>query len=81
MKTILLLLSLAFVSCEKDEGRCVTCQERVHLQRFGQPSLDYIESSTEYCDDSWKAIDGKKEIAQGTNQGVSYKKTTTMVCE
>ena len=80
MKTLLLLLSLAFVSCEKDETTCVTCQERVHYVSQAQ-AHDYIKSSTEYCDDSWKAIDGQKEIATGTAQGVSWKRTTTMVCE
>ena len=82
MKTLLLILTLAFVSCEKDETRCVTCQERVHYVSNFQ-AQDYIKSSTEYCGDEseWKAINGQREIATGTSQGISWKRTTTMVCE
>lgn len=77
MKKLLLILLLA--GCQKEGPTCKICDENVNYQTLGN-SQYYIQSSTEYCDESWQDIDGQVTKASGTNQGAWYKKTTTITC-
>jgi len=65
MKKLLFIL-LVFTACSKEDSSessptkldCKTCDVNVHKKVTGQPSVDYTESSTEYCDGTWKDYDG-----------------------
>lgn len=80
MKHILLILIL-FASCQKEEPTpCKTCDEKVHLRQQGQQNLDYVQSSKEYCNGEWGAVEGKVVRSSGTNHSGWWEKTVITEC-
>ena len=81
MKYLLAFLLFASASCEKDDApNCKTCDDNVHMQRQGQPNLDYVESSVTYCNGEWEGKDGKVIHYSGTQMGQPWHKTVTTEC-
>lgn len=84
MKNLFLATALLFIfSCsKKDEPTCVTCELQVHYTQYGIGSSDYIEQTQKYCDDSYKAIDGKTvQSGGGTGGGHQYSSVKTWHCK
>jgi hypothetical protein len=84
MKNIILLsLFILCISCSKEnEPTCVTCELKVHHTEYGSNSWDFIEQTQEYCDDSYKAIDGKTiQSGGGTSGGQQYSEVKTWHCK
>lgn len=85
MKKLLFILILLCSCSEKEDTApanqdCKTCDVNVKYKQEGQITQYYIESSTEYCNGTWKTVDGNVNTNGGVYHGAKWTRTKTTTC-
>jgi len=75
------IFMLIVTSCSKEDTKptttCKTCDVNVKYKHTDRASgstqvENYVESSKEYCDDTWKTVDGESHTYSGSTSQYSY---------